>query len=96
MDMRHYDTVGHDLKINYEDYKEGWESPYGVGHRSSLELRLFDGIPSCEDLLPVARATQKGVQYVCSPDYYYKVKAFGTYWGLPDTERFGFIEDQLT
>ena len=24
------------------------------------------------------------------------MKAFGTYWGLPDTERFGFIEDQLT
>lgn len=84
MDMRHYDTVGHDLKINYEDFKEGWESPYGVGHRSTLEIRLFGNIPSGDELLAVAKAVQKPVQYSCSPEYFSSVNAFGAYWGLPD------------
>lgn len=86
IDMRHYDTVGHDLKINYEDYKEGWESPYGVGHRSTLELRLFDNIPSNEELWNVAAAVQKPGQFSCTPEYFYSVKAFGNYWGLPDMD----------
>lgn len=86
MDMRHYDTVGHDLKINYEDYKAGWESPYGVGHRSDIELRLYDCIPDNSELLEVARSVQKPLQMSCSPEYFYSVKAFGDYWGLPDLE----------
>ena len=84
MDMRHYDTVGHDLKVNYEDYKEGWESPYGVGHRSTLEIHLFDNIPSDDELWAVAAAVQKPVQFSCSPEYFYGVHAFGDFWGLPD------------
>lgn len=98
MDMRHYDTVGHDLKINYEDYKEGWESPYGVGHRSTLEIRLFDSIPSNEELWEVASAVQKPAQYTCTPEYYYSVHAFGDYWGLPDrsTGTSRAIEDQIS
>ncbi len=86
MDMRHYDTVGHDLKINYEDYKEGWESPLGVGHRSTLEIRLFDNIPASDELLAVAKAVQKPVQFSCTPEYFYEVHAFGDYWGLPKAE----------
>ena len=84
MDMRHYDTEGHDLKVNYEDYKAGWESPYGVGRRSDIELRLFECIPDNSDLLAVARAVQKPVQFSCSPEYFHSVEAFGDYWGLPD------------
>lgn len=84
VDMRHYDTEGHDLQINYEDYKPGWDSPYGIGHRSTIEVRLFDCIPSNEDLWKVVEAVQKPVQYSCSPEYFHSVKAFGDYWGLPD------------
>ena len=97
MDMRHYDTQGHDLRINYEDYKEGWESPLGVGHRSTLELRLFDAIPSNEELLAVAKAVQKPLQYSCTPEYLYSVHAFGDYWALPrpDNAVCADIERQL-
>ena len=97
VDMRHYDTTGHDLKINYEDYKEGWESPYGVGHRSTIEIRLFDCIPDNELLWKVAKAVQKPVQYACTPEYYYSVKAFGDFWGLPDYENpvFASVEKQI-
>ena len=97
MDMRHYDTVPHDLRINYEDYKEGWESPYGVGHRSTLEIRLFDGIPDNGELLAVAKAVQKPLQYSCTPEYFYSVHAFGDYWALPRPEHpvYADIERQL-
>ncbi len=91
MDMRHY------LKINYEDYKEGWESPYGVGHRSTLEIRLFDNIPDNTELLSVAKAVQKPAQFSCTPEYFKQVEAFGDYWGLPDTSHpvLADIERQL-
>lgn len=97
MDMRHYDTEGHDLKINYEDYKEGWESPYGVGHRSTIEVRLFDDIPQNAELLEVAKAVQKPVQFSCTPEYFHDVEAFGNYWGLPDRSNpvMAQIENQL-
>ena len=97
MDMRHYDTEGHDLKINYEDYKEGWESPYGVGHRSTIEVRLFDNIPQNAELLEVAKAVQKPVQFSCTPEYFHDVEAFGNYWGLPDRSNpvMAQIENQL-
>ena len=97
MDMRHYDTVPHDLKINYEDYKEGWESPLGVGHRSTLEIRLFDAIPDNAGLLAVAKAVQKPLQYSCTPEYFYQVHAFGDYWALPRPEHpvYADIERQL-
>ena len=97
MDMRHYDTIPHDLKINYEDYKEGWESPLGVGHRSTLEVRLFDNIPANEELLAVAKAVQKPLQYSCTPEYLYSVHAFGDYWALPRPENpvYADIERQL-
>lgn len=97
MDMRHYDTVGHDLSINYEDYKEGWESPLGVGHRSTIEVRLFDAIPSNDVLLAVAKAVQKPVQYSCTPQYFYDVHAFGDYWGLPQNgAAFAPIEREIS
>ena len=98
VDMRHYDTVGHDLKINYEDYKEGWESPYGIGHRSTLEIRLFGNIPADDELWAVTEAVQKPVQYTCTPEYYYGVHAFGDFWGLPDNTNpvMAGIEKQLS
>ncbi len=92
MDMRHYDTQGHDLKINYEDYKEGWESPYGVGHRSTVEIRLFESIPPNDELWKVAEAVQKPVQYTCTPEYFYSVHAFGDYWALPDPSNSAWAE----
>ncbi|MBR6830517.1 MAG: hypothetical protein IKM58_00320 [Tidjanibacter sp.] len=97
MDMRHYDTVAHDLRINYEDWKPGWDSPYGVGHRSTIELRLFNNIPSNDELWAVAEAVQKPVQYTCTPEYYYSVKAFGDYWNLPDMNNpvFAAVEKEL-
>ncbi len=97
MDMRHYDTVAHDLRINYEDWKPGWDSPYGVGHRSTIELRLFDNIPSNDELWAVAEAVQKPVQYTCTPEYFYSVKAFGDYWNLPDESNpvYAAIESEL-
>ena len=86
MDMRRYDNVGHDGRVTYEDYKEGWGSPYGVAHRTDIEVRLFDDIPSNDELWAVAEAVQKPVQYTCTPEYFYSVHAFGDYWGLPRPE----------
>ena len=50
MDLRTYDTVPHGLQTNYEDFKPGWNSAYGVAHTSELTLfpfSSFSPLSSC-------------------------------------------------
>ena len=84
MDLRSYDTIPHGLDINYEDWKPGWNSPYGIANSSELNIRIFPDIPDNAQLWDIARSTQDPLQFVSTPTYYYEQKAFGGYWGLPD------------
>lgn len=83
MDLRSYDTIPHDLTINYEDWKPGWNTPEGIANTNILNIRLFTDIPPNDQLLEVAKAAQTPTQLVCTPDYYHSVRAFGV-WSLPD------------
>jgi hypothetical protein len=83
MDLRSYDTLAHDLNINYEDWKPGWATPEGIANTNELNIRLFGNIPDAASLLEVAKATQQPLQLVCTPEYYHSVRALGI-WGLPD------------
>ncbi|MBQ7214218.1 MAG: hypothetical protein IJS25_06780 [Bacteroidales bacterium] len=86
MNLCSYDTLPHGLNINYEDWKPGWASPYGIANASELNIRLFPDIPDNSLLLDVAKDTQEPLQFVSTPEYYYAQKAFGGYWGLPDRQ----------
>jgi len=71
MDLRSYDTLAHDLNINYEDWKPGWATPEGIANTNELNIRLFGNIPDAASLLEVAKATQQPLQLVCTPEYYH-------------------------
>ena len=96
MDMRSYDIVGHSLDMSYEDWKAGWDSPYGVANTSELTLWACGGVPANADLVKMARSGAEPSVLVCSPQYYHDQRAFG-FWSLPD--RSGAVrralEDQL-
>jgi hypothetical protein len=96
MDLRHYDVRGHGLDMAYEDWKEGWDSPFGVANTADLTLWAFSGVPSNENLVKMAKAGAEPAMLVCTPKYYHEQRAFG-FWSLPDrsnaTRR--AIEDQL-
>ncbi len=45
MDMRHYDTIGHDLEASYEDYQPGFASATGVARTHELTITSFAAVP---------------------------------------------------
>jgi hypothetical protein len=96
MDLRHYDTVAHDLNTTYEDIDSGFSTPHGIAHTSEIIISPFDSMPSNKDLSAMAFQTNHTPLLVCSPQYLHQVGALGL-WSLPDTTTKGkqWIEEQL-
>ena len=96
MDLRRYDEIPHGLSVNYEDWKPGWGSPYGIANTHDLTLWAFDKIPSNEQLVAMTAATAAPPMLVCTPEYYHAQQALGR-WSLPDrsTPALRWVEDQV-
>jgi hypothetical protein len=96
MDLRHYDTIGHDGAISYEDHEEGFSTPYGVANTAELMLWATAAVPDAATLSAMAATANEPPLLVCAPQYYHDVPAFGA-WSLPDrsTPQHAEIEDQL-
>jgi hypothetical protein len=83
MDLRHYDTIAHDLDATYEDVQPGLSTPYGVGRTHELTLFIGDTLPSSAQLTGMAAHTTAVSRLMPVPAYLHRVRAFGT-WSLPD------------
>lgn len=96
MDLRHYDVIGHDGTISYEDHEPGSSTPYGVANTSELTLWTCAETPSNVALANMAEISSKPPLLVCSPQYYHDVPVFGV-WSLPDrsNDERSAIENQL-
>jgi len=96
MDLRHYDTIAHDLDATYEDVQPGFSTPSGVARTSELTLFPFDALPTKQQTSEMADYGTSTHQLICTPEYLHNVKAFGT-WSLPDrsNETKNRIENQL-
>lgn len=96
MDLRHYDTHGHDLEASYEDWQEGFSTAHGVARTTELVLRPFAATPPNEALLALARSAAEPPRLVSTPEYYHSIPVFGV-WSLPDRSTPGkrWIEERL-
>jgi hypothetical protein len=96
MDMRTYDTGPHGLTTNYEDWKPGWGTAYGIAHTADLTMWAFGEMPSDGTLVEMGKAVAAPPALVCSPEYYHSIPVFGL-WSLPDrsTPTLKWVEDQL-
>jgi hypothetical protein len=96
MDMRHYDTKGHDLDSSYEDVQPGFSIAHGVGRTSELTLFPTAAVPTHEETAHHARVTQNPPLLLASPQYIHSAKVFGI-WSLPDrsTSAKAQLEDKL-
>lgn len=96
MDLRHYDTIGHDINLTYEDVQPGYSTPYGIGHTSELMIYPYNAVPSNNELADAAAQMNNVPLLVASPQYLHDASAFGI-WSLPDRSTKGkaWIEDQL-
>ncbi len=96
LDMRTYDTYPHGLSTNYEDFKAGWGTGYGIAHTTDMTLWAFGAIPEDADVVKMAKAAAAPPQLVSTPEYYHSVPALGR-WSLPDrsTPTLAWVEEQL-
>ncbi len=96
MDLRRYDTIGHDGKISYEDFQEGFGTPYGVANTAEITLWAMPATPANTELLALEKTTADPPLLVCKPEYYHSVPVFGV-WSLPDssTPDKAAMEDEL-
>ena len=96
MDLRHYDTIGHDGTISYEDHQEGYSTPYGVANTNELTLWAMAGTPENAEMAAMAKAANDPPLLVCKPEYYHDTRTLGV-WSLPDrsTPDKAALENQL-
>ena len=97
MDLRHYDTIAHDLDATYEDVQEGLSTPYGVARTSEITVFPFASLPSREKTVTMAQYNSNPTLLVCTPEYFHSKRAFGV-WSLPnkiDNPKAQWIETQL-
>ena len=96
MDFRHYAERGYN-QVCYEGYDYKGATPFGIACTSEFAVGFGEGmIPEDGTLLEFAGQLKEPVQYVGSPEYYHKHRAFG-YWSLPSfqTETERWLEEQL-
>ena len=96
MDLRHYDTIAHNLDASYEDVQDGLSTPYGIARTSEITLFPFESLPTKAETISMVQLGKAAPQLVCSPEYLHQVRAFGM-WSLPDksNETKAWIENQL-
>ena len=96
MDMRHYDTTGHDLNATYEDWQPGFSTPYGIARTSELTIFASAGVPTNDELSNEAMIASHPPLLTATPEYLHSVNVFGI-WSLPDRSTPGkkWIEDKL-
>lgn len=92
LDLRPYhDGLGEDtyakqldaLEITYEDYEDGYNTPYGVGRTNELFLYAFASTPSADTLSSLTNHTNNPPVLVPEPEYIRDTKAIGSYWDVP-------------
>ena len=92
MDLRPYhDGLGQDtyakqldaLEITYEDYEDGYNTPYGIARTNELFIYAFSSTPSADTLSTLTNHTNTPPVLVPSPAYIESTSAIGTYWKTP-------------
>lgn len=105
MDLRFYhDGLGQDtydkqldaLEITYEDYEEGFGTPYGVARTHELTLFAYEATPSTPDLAADSAYSVRPALLQASPEHLHAAGVFGD-WALVDrsTPAQAALEDKL-
>jgi len=73
------------LEITYEDWEEGFNTPYGVARSNEVFLYAFDKTPSRDHLAALTNQSNSPPVLSPEPEYLQETKAAGSYWATPDT-----------
>ena len=79
MSFEHYDTVAHGLEATYEDVQPGMSTANGIARTTTIYIRSFaEPLDSVNDRLS---AMKQRHQYLPTPEYLHRKRAFGV-WSL--------------
>jgi len=73
------------LEITYEDWEDGFDTPYGIARTSEISIYGLETTPSSDTLAGLTEHTNNPPVLVADPEYLKETEAAGTYWSLPDT-----------
>ncbi|KAI0004068.1 hypothetical protein F4779DRAFT_78149 [Xylariaceae sp. FL0662B] len=92
MDLRPYHNgLGEDtyekqldaLEITYEDYEDGYNTPYGIARTNEIFIFGFDSTPDADALAALTKHANEPPALAAEPDYIQETKAIGNYWATP-------------
>lgn len=83
------------LEVTYEDWEEGFDTPYGIARTNEIFLFGFDSTPSRDKLSELSQHVNSPPVLVADPEHIHHTGAVGTYWSLPDDSAFPDLESNL-
>ena len=104
LDTRPYhDGLGQDtyaeqldaLEITYEDWEDGFDTPYGVARTNELYIYAFDQTPPQDHLSTLIEHTNNPPVLYAEPGYVHETKAAGTWWSPPLTNTSSDVAAQI-
>lgn len=104
LDLRPYhDGMGLDtyeeqldaLEITYEDWEDGFDTPYGVARTNELYIYAFDQTPPQDHLSTLIEHTNNPPVLYAEPQYVHETKAAGTWWAPPLTNTSSDVAAQI-
>ncbi|KAI1074900.1 hypothetical protein F5B20DRAFT_562214 [Whalleya microplaca] len=101
MDLRPFhDGLGEDtyekqldaLEITYEDYEDGYNTPYGIARTNELSIFGFDTTPDADVLAALTEHANEPPALAAEPEYIQQTKAIGNYWATPNSSATGVAQ----
>ncbi|KAM0722407.1 hypothetical protein Q7P37_001848 [Cladosporium fusiforme] len=74
------------LEITYEDWEDGFDTPYGIARTNELYIYAFDQTPSQDHLSALIEHTNSPPVLYAEPEYVHETKAAGTWWAPPSSD----------
>jgi hypothetical protein len=83
------------LEITYEDWEDGFDTPYGVARTNELYIYAFDQTPPQDHLSTLIEHTNNPPVLYAEPEYVHETKAAGTWWAPPSTNTSSGVAAQI-
>jgi hypothetical protein len=83
------------LEITYEDWEDGFDTPYGVARTNELYIYAFGQTPPQDHLSTLIEHTNNPPVLYAEPSYVHGTKAAGTWWSPPLTNTSSDVAAQI-
>jgi hypothetical protein len=83
------------LEITYEDWEEGFNTPYGIARTNELYIYAFEQTPPQDHLANIVEHTNNPPVLYAEPEYVHETKAAGNWWAPPSLNTSSSVAAQI-